>query len=157
MQRAAAGSALNGPFARELQTVRELSGHYPGDPGVQVALMLNRVSLAPGQALCLPAGQLHAYLSGLGIEVMASSDNVLRGGLTPKHVDVPELMRICSFSPTPPPMVPEQWTDAGQELYRPPFAEFQLQRIELQPNGGPVALAQHGPVIVLAVELPAVP
>lgn len=152
VQQAAAGSAADGPFARDLQTVNELSEHYPGDPGVLVALMLNRVSLAAGEALCLPAGQLHAYLSGLGIEVMASSDNVLRGGLTPKHVDVPELMRICSFSPTPPPLVAAQGTDAGQELYRPPFTEFQLQRIELQPDGGPVALAQHGPVIVLAVE-----
>ncbi len=132
-------------------TVLELSRHYPGDPGVLVALLLNRVSLAEGEAMCLSAGQMHAYLSGLGVEVMASSDNVLRGGLTAKHVDVPELVRVCDFAPRDPELVTAQITDASQELYRPPFREFQLQRIELEAHGGPVPVAQHGPALVISV------
>ena len=70
---------------------------YPGDPGVVLALLMNHVFLEPGQALFLDAGNVHAYLSGLGVEVMAASDNVLRGGLTPKHIDVDELERVVDF------------------------------------------------------------
>lgn len=70
---------------------------YPGDPGVILALLMNHVFLEPGQALFLDAGNVHAYLSGLGVEVMAASDNVLRGGLTPKHIDVDELERVVDF------------------------------------------------------------
>jgi mannose-6-phosphate isomerase len=87
-------------FAAEAKTVLELGERYPGDAGVLAALLLNRVSLAPGQAIFLPAGNLHAYMRGIGVEVMANSDNVLRGGLTPKHVDVPELLRVLDFNPT---------------------------------------------------------
>lgn len=70
---------------------------YPGDPGVVLALLMNHVILEPGQALFLDAGNVHAYLSGLGVEVMAASDNVLRGGLTPKHIDVDELEKVVDF------------------------------------------------------------
>lgn len=87
-------------FEAEVKTVLELGERYPGDAGVLAALLLNRISLAPGEAIFLPAGNLHAYLRGVGVEVMANSDNVLRGGLTPKHVDVPELLRVLDFSPT---------------------------------------------------------
>ena len=65
------------------------------------ALLLNRISLKPGEGIFLPAGNLHSYLYGVGMEVMANSDNVLRGGLTPKHVDVPELLRVLDFHPVP--------------------------------------------------------
>ena len=85
--------APTAPHQAELSTVVTLNAQYPGDPGVLISLLLNRISLAPGEAVYLPAGNVHAYLHGLGIEVMASSDNVLRGGLTPKFVDVPELLR----------------------------------------------------------------
>jgi mannose-6-phosphate isomerase len=87
-------------FAAEAKTVLELGERYPGDAGVLASLLLNRISLAPGQAIFLPAGNLHAYLRGVALEVMANSDNVLRGGLTPKHVDVPELLRVLDFAPT---------------------------------------------------------
>ena len=90
-------AAGRGEFQAEARTVLELSERYPGDAGVLAALLLNRVTLAPGEALFLPAGNLHAYLSGAGVELMANSDNVLRGGLTPKHVDVPELLRVLDF------------------------------------------------------------
>lgn len=87
-------------FAAEAKTVLELGERYPGDAGVLAALLLNRISLAPGEAIFLPAGNLHTYLRGFAVEVMANSDNVLRGGLTPKHVDVPELLRVLNFTPT---------------------------------------------------------
>ena len=87
-------------FAAEAKTVLELGERYPGDAGVLAALLLNRITLAPGEGIYLSAGNLHAYLRGVGLEVMANSDNVLRGGLTPKHVDVPELLRVLNFTPT---------------------------------------------------------
>lgn len=86
-------------FISVAKTLLELGERYPGDAGVLAAMLLNRVHLEPGQAIYLPAGNLHAYLHGMGIEVMANSDNVLRGGLTPKHVNVPELLRILDFEP----------------------------------------------------------
>ncbi|HEY0226264.1 MAG TPA: mannose-6-phosphate isomerase, class I [Mycobacterium sp.] len=87
-------------FVAEAKTVLELGERYPGDAGVLAALLLNRITLAPGEAIFLPAGNLHTYLRGFAVEVMANSDNVLRGGLTPKHVDVPELLRVLDFAPT---------------------------------------------------------
>ncbi|MGO9034355.1 mannose-6-phosphate isomerase, class I [Mycobacterium sp.] len=88
-------------FAAEAKTVLELGERYPDDAGVLAALLLNRITLDPGEGIFLSAGNLHAYLRGVGLEVMANSDNVLRGGLTPKHVDVPELLRVLNFTPTP--------------------------------------------------------
>lgn len=139
------------PFEAELGTVVSLNEKYPGDPGVLISLLLNRVSLQPGEAAYLPAGNVHAYLHGLGVEVMASSDNVLRGGLTPKHIDVPELLRTIDFHPVAVPMLAAATTVLDQELYRPPFEEFQLQRIELAPDGAPVPLAQSGAAVVVVV------
>jgi mannose-6-phosphate isomerase len=95
---------------------------------------------------------VHAYLHGLGVEVMASSDNVLRGGLTPKFVDVPELLRTVEFKPVAVPMLTPEVSGLGQELYQPPFREFQLQRIELSPDGAPVPLAQAGAAVVIVVQ-----
>ncbi|EHB58585.1 mannose-6-phosphate isomerase, class I [Mycolicibacterium rhodesiae JS60] len=86
-------------FAAEARTLLELGERYPGDAGVLAAMLLNRIALAPGEALFMPAGNLHSYIHGMGMEVMANSDNVLRGGLTPKHVDVPELLRVLDFTP----------------------------------------------------------
>jgi mannose-6-phosphate isomerase len=140
-----------GRYVAELSTVVNLNGRYPGDPGVLISLLLNRVSLAPGEAVYLSAGNVHAYLHGLGIEVMASSDNVLRGGLTPKFVDVPELLKTIAFEAVGVPMLAAETTLLGQELFRPPFREFQLQRIELEPGAGPVPLAQSGAAVILVV------
>lgn len=139
------------PFEPELGTVVSLNEKYPGDPGVLISLLLNRISLQPGEAVYLPAGNVHAYLHGLGVEVMASSDNVLRGGLTPKFVDVPELLRTVDFHPVAVPMLASERTVLDQELYRPPFEEFQLQRIEIGPDDGPVPLAQSGAAVVIVV------
>jgi mannose-6-phosphate isomerase len=143
--------APTAPHQAELSTVVTLNAQYPGDPGVLISLLLNRISLAPGEAVYLPAGNVHAYLHGLGIEVMASSDNVLRGGLTPKFVDVPELLRTVSFEAVGVPMLSPETTMLGQEVFRPPFREFQLQRIELEPGAEPVPLAQSGAAVIIVV------
>jgi mannose-6-phosphate isomerase len=137
----------DGEFSTEARTVLELSERYPGDAGVLAALLLNRVSIDPGEALYLPAGNLHAYLSGAGIEIMANSDNVLRGGLTPKHVDVPELLRVLDFQSTPPPIVAGK-PDGDWVRYDTPAEEFLLRRFDSAP-GHPVAVPDGGPRILL--------
>ena len=139
-----------------LETALQAAEHFPGDPGVVVSLLLNRVDLQPGQAVHLPAGNVHAYLHGLGVEVMAASDNVLRGGLTPKHVDVPELRRVVAFAPLPVPYTDPVEDGAGVVRYRPPFEEFELTRLAAD-AGGPSAEARvAGPAIAVAVDGPAV-
>ncbi len=82
---------------RAFRWVIDLYEDYPEDIGILAPLFLNIVCLDPGQAIFLPSGEPHAYLDGLGIELMANSDNVLRGGLTPKYIDVPELMKVLKF------------------------------------------------------------
>ncbi len=112
-------------FAAEAKTVLELGERYPGDAGVLASLLLNRITLNAGEAIYLPAGNLHTYLNGVGVEVMANSDNVLRGGLTPKHVDVPELLRVLDFTPASEDVLRPQITTDGIELvYHTPAPEF---------------------------------
>jgi mannose-6-phosphate isomerase len=113
-----------------------IAHHYPGDPGVIAAMLLNHVRLQPGEALFLGAGVPHAYLSGLGVEIMANSDNVLRCGLTPKHVDVPELLRVVRFEPGDPGVLRPEATPDGEEVYDTPIDEFRLSRYVL-PEGTP--------------------
>ena len=137
-----------GEFHVEARTVLELSERYPGDAGVLAALLLNRVTLAPGEALYLPAGNLHAYLSGAGIELMANSDNVLRGGLTPKHVDVPELLRVLDFAAEPPPVLTGE-PDGGWIRYDTPAKEFLLRRLADGDGGAVAAVPDGGPRILL--------
>jgi len=139
----------DGEFSTEARTALELSERYPGDAGVLAALLLNRVTIEPGEALYLPAGNLHAYLSGAGIELMANSDNVLRGGLTPKHVDVPELLRVLDFTATPPPIVAGK-PDGDWVRYDTPAEEFLLRRFDaVAETGGPVPVPDGGPRILL--------
>jgi mannose-6-phosphate isomerase len=137
-----------GEFAAEARTALELSERYPGDAGVLAALLLNLVVLAPGEALYLPAGNLHAYLSGAGIELMANSDNVLRGGLTSKHVDVPELLRVLDFTPGQPPVLRGTAAD-GWVRYDTDAAEFRLHRLEGDGSEPPVGVPDCGPRILL--------
>jgi mannose-6-phosphate isomerase len=137
----------DGEFSTEARTALELSERYPGDAGVLAALLLNRVTIQPGEALYLPAGNLHAYLNGAGIEIMANSDNVLRGGLTPKHVDVPELLRVLDFHPTPPPVVIGK-QDGDWVRYDTPAEEFLLRRFDGAP-GSPVPVPDGGPRVLL--------
>ncbi|MCV7383725.1 mannose-6-phosphate isomerase, class I [Mycolicibacter longobardus] len=146
-----------GEFSAEAKTVLELGERYPGDAGVLAALLLNRISLAPGEAIFLPAGNLHTYLHGFGLEVMANSDNVLRGGLTPKHVDVPELLRVLDFTPTTEEALrPATYTDGPEVVYQTPAEEFAVSRLTLDGSylGHEVdAPARHdGPQILVCTE-----
>lgn len=143
-------AATSAEFSREYAWGARIADLYPGDAGVALALALNLLELAPGQAVYLPAGNLHAYLEGTGVEIMASSDNVLRGGLTPKHVDVPELLRVLDFGASPPNVVATE--RAGRELrYLTPAPEFALSRIQL--DGETLSLdTRGGPEIVLLTE-----
>ena len=112
--------------------LHEIALRYPGDPGVIVAVLLNHVVLAPGEGLFLQAGQLHAYLSGFGIELLANSDNVLRGGLTPKHVDVPELLdTIRPIAESADVLRPES-LGAHVVGWRTSAADFSLRRVDLE-------------------------
>lgn len=125
----------------------ELNEAYPGDVGVLAALLLNVLTLAPGEAAFLRAGQLHAYLSGLGVEVMANSDNVLRGGLTTKHVDVPELVRVLDFSTLDNPRAEAVPSHGGVEFAL-PVDSFTVRMHELA-AGESLRLDEDGPAIVL--------
>jgi mannose-6-phosphate isomerase len=147
-------------FAAEARTVLELGERYPGDAGVLASLLLNRITLAAGEALFLPAGNLHTYLRGFAIEVMANSDNVLRGGLTPKHVDVPELLRVLDFAPTAEAQLRPQVHREGLGLtYDTPADEFAVallilegehlgHEVDASPSHGDV----QGPQILLCAE-----
>ncbi len=106
-----------------------LACEYPGDIGVLSPVFLNLLQLQPGEAVMLPAGQLHAYLEGVGIELMANSDNVLRGGLTPKHVDVPELLDVLHFEPLSIRRLLPDAAIAGEGVYASDFEEFVLSII----------------------------
>ncbi|HET9875764.1 MAG TPA: mannose-6-phosphate isomerase, class I [Mycobacterium sp.] len=144
-------------FVAEARTVLELGERYPGDAGVLAALLLNRISLAPGEAIFLPAGNLHTYLRGIGLEVMANSDNVLRGGLTPKHVDVPELLRVLDFTPTTEAALrPPTHGDGPELVYETPADEFAVSALTLDGGylGHQVDAPSHhdGPQILLCTE-----
>ncbi|HET9958117.1 MAG TPA: mannose-6-phosphate isomerase, class I [Polyangiaceae bacterium] len=118
-------------FRFELEWARRIADLYPGDVGLIAALYLNVVRLEPGQALYLPAGNLHAYLEGAGLEIMASSDNVLRGGLTPKHVDMSELLEVLDFSELRVQRI-EPLAREGEAVYPSPAAEFRLSRRDVE-------------------------
>ncbi|WP_437720135.1 mannose-6-phosphate isomerase, class I [Sorangium sp. So ce861] len=143
-----ARAQAGGPLERAAGWALRLHELYPGDVGVVIALLLNDVHLEPGEALYLPPRRLHAYVQGVGIEIMASSDNVLRGGLTPKHVNVGELLRVLDFSPwRVEPVAPRR---AGAEsIYDTPAPEFRLSRIELDAASSWRADDRRGPEIVL--------
>lgn len=111
---------------------------YPADMGVFSPALLNLIRLEPRQAMYLPAGQLHAYLDGVGVELMANSDNVLRGGLTPKHVDLPELLRVLNFAQTTITPLDATPVRTGELRYPCPAEEFSLSILEVE-GGRPYA------------------
>ena len=112
--------------------VQALNSEYPGDAGVLSPLFLNLFDLSPGEAVYVPAGELHAYLSGVAVEIMASSDNVLRAGLTPKHVDIPELLEIVHFTAAAAKKLQPFPDDNFERIYETPAHEFRLSRIVLK-------------------------
>lgn len=135
-----------GAFAR---TVIELDAVFPGDPGVLAALLMNRVVIPPGQGIYVPAGHMHAHLRGTGIEIMANSDNVIRGGLTPKHVDVGELIKVVNFEPIDPELTTPEVVCDGLLHYPTPCPEFDVWRIDAAADTAPVELPGAGSARVL--------
>jgi mannose-6-phosphate isomerase len=131
----------------ELATIVMLADAYPGDPGIVISVLLHRVTLCRGEALYLPAGNIHAYLSGLGVELMGASDNVLRGGLTRKHVDVRELVDVLDFRPVPVPYLLAESTQPSTEVFRPDVPDFRLERIV---DEGVCSLS--GPAILICID-----
>ncbi|UYO98184.1 mannose-6-phosphate isomerase, class I [Microbacterium sp. M28] len=140
----ATASALE--FDDTLSAIRTVAERNPGDPGVVVALLMNHIVLRRGEGIFLRAGLLHAYLSGLGVEIMAASDNVLRGGLTPKHIDVPELLSILDATPGIVPVL--QPGDTAVTAYPVDVDDFALRRVTL--DGQPVVVDVVTPAMVLA-------
>lgn len=144
--------AVGSSFERADRTVISLADQYPGDPGAIASLMLNRFSLEPGEAVFTPSGVVHAYLSGLGIEIMANSDNVLRAGLTPKLVDEENLIACTVFAPQQ--LSTPEITTAGSRgqvrTYRVPVTEFALTTADVDP-AEPVTLPATGPRILLCL------
>jgi mannose-6-phosphate isomerase len=139
--------ALDGK-KKEAALVRRFINYYPDDPAVSAPLYLNVIRLDPGQALYQPAGLLHAYVEGVGVELMANSDNVLRGGLTHKHIDMNELESVLIFSSSTPAILTPVKTDAGLFRYQTPAQEFELQRFD----GGEATIEGRFPAIVLVTK-----
>jgi mannose-6-phosphate isomerase len=125
-----------------------LADEHPGDPGVLAPVFLHLVELAPGEALFLPPGELHCYLGGTAVELMASSDNVLRGGLTRKPVDVDELLRIVSSASRRPEVLRAELRGTGLAVWRTPAREFELSLLTPRP-GAPVAITERAGIEVL--------
>jgi mannose-6-phosphate isomerase len=123
-----------------------VAADFPGDPGVVALLLMRHTVLQPGQAVYMPAGGLHAYLRGTGIEVLANSDNVVRAGLTGKHVDVPELLRLVDPAVEVPVLSPPA-VPGRVVRYQTPAPEFGLHVVN--PGDRPVDLPGEGPRIVL--------
>jgi mannose-6-phosphate isomerase len=140
---------------RVFEILGRLAARYPDDPAVLVTLLLNDVVLEPGDALYVAPGVVHAHSSGLGLEIMAASDNVIRAGLTPKHRDVAELLAVTDFTPGPPPVCPPGETGPAYARFTTPAAEFELvvgrPPLPRLPEGGPrVLLALDEDVVVTA-------
>ena len=140
-------------FRYECQVVLELAETYPGDVGVLAAMLLNHVVLAAGEAMYLPAGNLHSYLRGTAVEISANSDNVLRGGLTAKHIDLPELLRVLDFSCGELPVQRGERVGPQEIAYRTPAEEFQLTRLKwAHGESTPVLLCSSWPQILLCTQ-----
>jgi mannose-6-phosphate isomerase len=135
--------------AIEFTTIGMLARDYPGDPGILISLLLNRITVKRGEVVFLPAGNIHSYLHGLGIEVLAASDNVLRGGLTPKYVDIPELLRVLDFRPLPVPFLAAELPSPGVRLFRPDVPDFELAVID--PAGASATFAPAADSIMLCI------
>jgi mannose-6-phosphate isomerase len=143
---AAAGS---GPHADAYAAAVRVAADHPGDLGVLALLLMRHEVLQPGQAVFMPAGGLHAYLRGTGIELLANSDNVVRSGLTPKHIDVPELLKLVDPSVSVPVLAPRILPD-GIAWFDTPAPEFRLYVLDL--TGPALALPGIGPRILLCLD-----
>src|SRR5699024_1463444 len=141
----------SGTDDKYLVNAHEAAVIHPNDPGALVALLMNLTTLSPGEALFIPSGTIHAYVAGLGLEVMATSDNVIRGGLTVKHVDVAELGKVVDFTPGAAPIIaPSVRTidDVVVTRFTPPVEDFALTRYDL-PAGSSLTVTATTPRIAV--------
>lgn len=145
-------AAETSPSPRADAIVELLQREYPGDPGVIAALLLNPVTLRAGEALFVPSGTVHAYLSGLAIEIQASSDNVLRAGLTPKHVDITEMLRCVDFVAAPPIRLAPELFGLATEVFYAPVDDFELSITRLRDTHGEQHVRGAGPRIIMCVD-----
>ena len=136
----------------DLSYILDLARLYPGDSGVIVALLLRHLELSPGIGLFVPAGVLHAYLRGFAIEVMANSDNVLRGGLTSKHVDVVELLSLADFNLEPPVIVQPQQLGPLERTFTTDASQFSVSWVDIERHTSWCATKRLGPEMLLCVE-----
>jgi mannose-6-phosphate isomerase len=151
---ARSGALDNAPeeYVEQWKYIRQFAGLYPEDPAVLAPLYLNLVTLQPGEAINIPAGILHSYVHGFGVELMANSDNVLRGGLTPKHVDLAELTAILRFEPFKPEILEApEGADGSLAAYPSPCREFSLRRV-VGRGGVAEQFSLRGPAIVIVLE-----
>jgi mannose-6-phosphate isomerase len=139
------------PSPRTDRTVMRLAAAYPGDPGAVTSVLLNPVTLNRGEALFIPAGTVHAYLQGVGVEIMANSDNVLRAGLTSKHVDVVELLDNVDCIAAPPIRIAAERVFTSTRIFYAPVDDFELSVTRLT-DDGPTRLPGRGPRILLCLE-----
>lgn len=139
------------PSPRTDRTVIRLAAAYPGDPGAVTSVLLNPVTLRPGEALFVPAGAVHAYLRGVGVEIMANSDNVLRAGLTSKHVDVDELLRNVDCVAAPPIRIAPERVFTSTRIFYAPVDDFELSVTRLT-DEGPIRIPGRGPRVVVCIE-----
>jgi mannose-6-phosphate isomerase len=146
--------AGNSPSARTDQLIKKLALQYPGDPGVVVAFLMNPVSLRPGEVAYIPPRQIHSYQSGLGIEIMATSDNVVRAGLTHKHVDATQLVEIAEFSALPPIRLAPEHPTPTTDRFLAPVQEFELSVTTLgaRKAGAAVVVPGEGPRIIIGTD-----
>ena len=143
-------AARGGEYAAACAAAALTARDHKGDLGIVASLLLRYVVLRPAEAIFMPAGGLHAYLRGTGVELLANSDNVVRAGLTPKHIDVPELLKLLDPAAGVPVIEPRP-LGGGVSVYDSPAPEFRLYRAELGP--GEVTLPGSGGArIVLCVD-----
>ncbi|WP_405900825.1 mannose-6-phosphate isomerase, class I [Streptomyces sp. NBC_00727] len=138
----------DGPYRKDFTIYDSVARAYPGDAGLLAALMLRTVRLAPGEALFLGAGVPHAYVRGLAVEIMAASDNVLRCGLTSKHMDTAELLRVVRFA-APPVRVLTPTAYGAEEVYPAPVDDFRLSRVRAAEGDPAVVLEAGAPQILV--------
>lgn len=149
---AALASEQPSTFQPAYAAVGRMAVDHPGDIGLVCSLLMNHAVVQPGQALFMGAGGVHAYISGTGIELMANSDNVIRAGLTPKHIDIPELVRVLDPEVAVP-ILTARHESAGIEVFDTPVPEFRLRRLTASAAANPLHVPGDGlPRILLCVE-----
>ena len=151
VEAAAVDAGKGGPFAAAYGAMVRMSADHPGDIGLVCSLLMNHRVVEPGQALFMGAGGVHAYIKGVGIELMANSDNVIRAGLTPKHIDVPELVRVLDPEVEVPVLTARQ-AAPGIEVFDTPVPEFRLSRLTVADGATLTVPGDGGPRVLLCLE-----